>query len=240
MAAGLGFKTFNTGDVLSSGDTNGYLMQGVLVFANAAARTAAIASPQEGQTSYTKDDDLIQVYSGSAWVTKSASAASGSMTLISTTTLSGTTTTISSIPSTYNDLVIYVNDYSNSSAPYNILFRFNADNTASNYQQFVNRGTGSTNGAYVDNATTGIDLTGYTIAAASNGNFTYIYVPKYASTIKKVVNSISGFIQTTAAKAVCNNNTYYFTSSAVSSISFTVSGTAQPFGGGTVEVYGVK
>ena len=74
MAAGLGFKTFNTGDVLSAGDTNGYLMQGVLVFANAAARTAAIASPQEGQTSYLKDTDVIQVYSGSAWVTKSGSA----------------------------------------------------------------------------------------------------------------------------------------------------------------------
>jgi hypothetical protein len=71
MAAGLGFKTFNTGDVLSATDTNGYLMQGVLVFADAAARTAAITSPQEGQTSYLKDTDVIQVYSGSAWVTKS-------------------------------------------------------------------------------------------------------------------------------------------------------------------------
>lgn len=74
MAAGLGFKTFLTGDVLSAGDTNGYLMQGVLVFADAAARTAAITSPQEGQTSYLKDTDVIQVYSGSAWVTKSGAA----------------------------------------------------------------------------------------------------------------------------------------------------------------------
>jgi hypothetical protein len=71
MAAPLGFKTFNTGDVLSAADTNGYLMQGVLVFADAAARSAAITSPQEGQTSYLKDTDVIQVYSGSAWVTKS-------------------------------------------------------------------------------------------------------------------------------------------------------------------------
>jgi hypothetical protein len=34
MAAGLGFKTFTTGEVLTSADTNGYLMQGVLVFAS--------------------------------------------------------------------------------------------------------------------------------------------------------------------------------------------------------------
>ena len=71
MAAGLGFKTFTTGEVLTAADTNGYLMQGVLVFADAAARSAAVTSPQEGQTSYLKDTDAIQVYSGAAWVTKS-------------------------------------------------------------------------------------------------------------------------------------------------------------------------
>jgi hypothetical protein len=68
MAAGLGFKTFNTGDVLSAADTNGYLMQGVLVFADAAARTAAITSPQEGQMSFLKDTNSTEYYSGSAWV----------------------------------------------------------------------------------------------------------------------------------------------------------------------------
>ena len=68
MAAGLGFKTFNTGDVLSAADVNGYLMQGVLVFADAAARTAAITSPQEGQMSFLKDTNSTEYYSGSAWV----------------------------------------------------------------------------------------------------------------------------------------------------------------------------
>jgi len=68
MAAGLGFKTFTTGEVLTAADTNGYLMQGVLVFASAAARTSAITSPQEGQYSYLKDTDALEYYSGSAWV----------------------------------------------------------------------------------------------------------------------------------------------------------------------------
>jgi hypothetical protein len=68
MAAGLGFKTFTTGEVLTAGDTNGYLMQGVLVFASAAARDAAITSPQEGQTCYLKDTDAVMTYSGAAWV----------------------------------------------------------------------------------------------------------------------------------------------------------------------------
>jgi len=71
MAAGQGFKTFATGDVLSAADVNGYLMQGVLVFATAAARDAAITAPQAGQTAYLKDSNTIVSYSGSAWVTKS-------------------------------------------------------------------------------------------------------------------------------------------------------------------------
>ena len=71
MAAGQGFKTFATGDVLTASDVNGYLMQGIWVFANATARDAAVTSPQEGNSCYLKDTDVIQVYSGSAWVTKS-------------------------------------------------------------------------------------------------------------------------------------------------------------------------
>ena len=67
MAAGLGFKTFATGDVLTAGDTNGYLMQGVLVFASAAARDSAITSPQEGQFAYLKDTNVTTYYTGSAW-----------------------------------------------------------------------------------------------------------------------------------------------------------------------------
>jgi len=67
MAAGLGLKTFVTGDVLTAADTNGYLMQGVWVFASAAARDAAVTSPQEGNMCYLKDTDAVQYYSGSAW-----------------------------------------------------------------------------------------------------------------------------------------------------------------------------
>jgi hypothetical protein len=67
MAAPLGFKTFTTGEVLTAADTNGYLMQGVLVFDDAAARDAAITSPQEGQFAYLKDTNVTTYYTGSAW-----------------------------------------------------------------------------------------------------------------------------------------------------------------------------
>jgi hypothetical protein len=67
MAAGLGFKTFNTGDVLSAADVNGYLMQGILVFADATARDAAITAPEEGQFAFLKDTNVTTYYTGSAW-----------------------------------------------------------------------------------------------------------------------------------------------------------------------------
>jgi len=74
MAAPLGFKTFNTGDVLTAADVNGYLMQGIWVFADATARDAAVTSPQEGNACYLKSTDQILVYSGSSWVVKSGAS----------------------------------------------------------------------------------------------------------------------------------------------------------------------
>lgn len=67
MAAGQGFKTFATGDVLSAADVNGYLMQGVLVFADSAERDAEITSPEEGQFAYLKDTNVTTYYTGSVW-----------------------------------------------------------------------------------------------------------------------------------------------------------------------------
>jgi hypothetical protein len=86
MAAGLGFKNFQTGEVLTSADVNGYLMQGVLVFASETARDAAITSPQEGQFAYTKDNNSLWYYTGSAWA---ASGATGDIEGITTGTDSG-------------------------------------------------------------------------------------------------------------------------------------------------------
>ena len=72
MAAGQGFKTFTTGEVLTAGDVNGYLMQGINVFATTTARNAAITSPAEGQFAFTKDTNSLWYYDGAAWVASGA------------------------------------------------------------------------------------------------------------------------------------------------------------------------
>jgi hypothetical protein len=72
MAAGQGFKTFVTGEVLTAGDVNGYLMQGINVFTNATARDTAITAPAEGQFAFTKDNNSLWYYDGAAWVASGA------------------------------------------------------------------------------------------------------------------------------------------------------------------------
>lgn len=72
MAAGLGFKDFTTGEVLTAADVDGYLMQGIWVFASAAARNAAVTSPQEGNFAFTKDNNSLWYYDGAAWVASGA------------------------------------------------------------------------------------------------------------------------------------------------------------------------
>ena len=67
--SGLGRKVFTAGEVLAAADVNGFLAdQVVMVFANAAARTAAISSPSAGMMTFLVDVAQVNVYDGSAWV----------------------------------------------------------------------------------------------------------------------------------------------------------------------------
>jgi hypothetical protein len=94
MAAGQGFKTFTTGEVLTAGDVNGYLMQGINVFTNATARDAAITAPAEGQFAFTKDNNSLWYYDGAAWVASGATGDIEGVTATSPLTGGGTSGTV--------------------------------------------------------------------------------------------------------------------------------------------------
>jgi hypothetical protein len=67
--AGLGFKTFTAGEILTAANVNGYLMsQSVMNFADSTARTSAIGTPTEGMLSYLADTDSFEYYDGAAFV----------------------------------------------------------------------------------------------------------------------------------------------------------------------------
>jgi hypothetical protein len=71
--AGLGFKDFTVGQVLTSAEVDGYLMQQtIMVFADSAARTTALSAVlAEGMFAYLKDTNSTEYYDGSAWVSVS-------------------------------------------------------------------------------------------------------------------------------------------------------------------------
>jgi hypothetical protein len=75
---GLGRKVFTAGEILAASEVQGFLMdQSVMVFADAAERTAAIPSPQAGMHTFLTDTDSIEVYDGSSFV--SANSLGGSI-----------------------------------------------------------------------------------------------------------------------------------------------------------------
>jgi len=73
--AGLGFKDFQVGEVLTSSDVDGYLMQqAVMRFADAAARGSALGTATgtavplaEGMVTYLDDANYMQVFDGTNW-----------------------------------------------------------------------------------------------------------------------------------------------------------------------------
>ena len=287
MAAGLGFKDFQTGEVLTAADVDGYLMQGVWVFASAAARDAAVTSPQEGNFAYLKDTNVTTYYTGSAWanldttgmtnpmtttgdtiysssgstparlgigtanqvltVNSGATApewktpAAGGMTLLSTTTLSGASTSISITPTGYTYIDVLIKNAYASNNDTSATFRLNSD-SGSNYTYHSIRYDGGTLlGTSVLNTTSNANLmvnlpTSAAIGRANNAHIT-IYTPNATDDFYMEYESIGG------ADAQSNpgggsNRAIYNASAALSNLTILVS--SGTFSGGTVEIYGVK
>jgi hypothetical protein len=66
----MGFKTFVNGDILDATEVNDFLMkQSVMVFDDAAARTAALDGDEaEGMVTYLRDTNQVEKYTGAAFV----------------------------------------------------------------------------------------------------------------------------------------------------------------------------
>lgn len=206
--------------------------KGDLIAATAADTPARLAVGTNGQ--------VLTADSSEATGMKWAAPASGGMTLLSTTTLSGSSTSISVTPTGYEKLFISI--YGMNISANNIpRIQFNSDSTAGNYTSYWagSVGYGTTAGYSVSGEL--VPLGFPTTNGLKNGTANTVFsatVFDPNSTLRKVVQVNGAFYNDSNYDSNLFVEGAYLGSSAISSIQVLV--TSGTFSAGTVKVYGVK
>jgi len=167
---------------------------------------------------------------GLSWV----APVTGGMTLLSTTSLSGSSTSITSINQTYTDLQIYVRDfYMSAGGEMNI--QFNTD-TGSNYMVNAMRQGGDS----YQQTQANFPIGGYDVATSDNNNFASLRIIDYANTVTvKTVSGIGAVVRPSSARGMTLlTGTFFGSTSGISSVQLLAS--SGTFSAGTVLIYGVK
>ena len=166
-----------------------------------------------------------------SWVTST----SGGMSLLSTTTLSGASTTISSIDQTYTNLNVFVYGIT-LSADATIRIEPNSQ-TASVFQvvNYANITDGpAASGLYLTSNTNTVEL-----ESTDSNNAWSIVFSNYASTAsQKPIAAVGGYVNEQGSTGGFTSFGYFKDATAISSLKFTTS--TGTFSGGTVLIYGVK
>jgi hypothetical protein len=209
-------------DAISKGQFNA---KGALLSATAAS-TPGVLAVGANDTVLTADSTTS---TGLKWATPAA----GGMTLLSTTTLSGATTTVSAIDGTYNNLQVIMFGMTNATANGKLRIAPNG-NTSISTQVRMN-----------DTTTIGTSLDQYLIPYGNLSN------SDRTITDQIIVLNIIGYSNTNFQKAFstfgrvndgtgypCFSNGYISTTSAITSLVF--SNTGGDWTAGTVLIYGVK
>jgi hypothetical protein len=202
---------------------------------------AATAADTVSRLAVGANDTVLTADSTAATGLKWATPSSGGMTLLSTTTLSGSSTTISGLSGDYNELLFVLQDVTPSTATI-LYYRLNG-NTDSNYRNSSVEadwsGATSTTRQYTGSA---FDLTPTRNLRATDTNSSgYVSIKNYTAT--NCFKSVEDFFNYTGAdNYILNHRGFnYFqveATSAITSITFIVN--AGTFSTGTVKTYGVK
>jgi hypothetical protein len=165
------------------------------------------------------------------------------MTLIGTSSLSGASVTISSIPSTYKHLMILVERAYSVSSDYPMALRFSGD-TGSNYNNKTLYGQADANSyAYFRNDSvdaTSLEIRTRTLTSVTAGkNLNLVLnVYNYASTSPRFLQG-SAYSMNSGSEVLTTQTTgTYKGSDAISSVTALIPGTN--WSGGTFSVYGVS
>jgi hypothetical protein len=193
------------------------------------ALLSATAASTPGVLAVGANDTVLTADSSEATGLKWATPAAGGMTLLSTTTLSGTSTTISSINQTYNNLIILGTEITWSASTTRIRIEPNSVETSGSYA------------GVTASAATGLDsiipFGGGNYASNANSAFIVI-INDYASVNYKPTN-FYGANPASSSDTRTNHSGLLTTNSAITSIKI-VTNLGTPTLGGTVRIYGVK
>lgn len=203
--------------------------KGDLIGATAADTPARLAVGTNGQL-LTADSTAA---TGLAWTTVSA----GGQTLLSTTTLSGATTSISSINQSYNQLIIvmYGISLNSTSSAYPTIKPNGVATGCSLIRQMASGGTVTSQGGNASN----IDIHNQLWAANNTNNAFIVTITNYASTTNYKTWSYTGqHISSSSVIETTNGGGNILTNSAITSLLFDTQGPS--FTAGTVRIYGVK
>ena len=196
---------------------------------------AATAADTPARLAVGANDTVLTADSAEATGLKwAAIPAGGSMTLLSTTTLSGASTTISSISGAYKDLRIIGVDFEPSlNDGRGIKLRYNSD-TGTNYST---RTGSASNETYGDSSITlNTNLSSTTVVSLMD-----IVIPNYANTDTRkmcYIKSLAANYFATANIEFTSTNGLYNQTSAISELTFFAS--SGNLDGGTIYVYGVN
>jgi hypothetical protein len=173
---------------------------------------------------------------GVEWTTLSA----GGMTLISTTTMSGSTVTLSSIPTTYKHLLVsIVGGKINVDTNNGLLMRLNGD-SGSNYNYASFSITGSSVGAETQSGVSFV-LVGNIAPNSASGRLLHssmTWLPNYTNTSGNQFYSTQTYSSRTSSQVFATTSTgNYAKSAAITSITFD---NGSPFSAGTIYLYGVS
>jgi hypothetical protein len=179
---------------------------------------------------------LLRVNSG-ATAPEWATISTGGMTLISTTTLSGATTTLSSIPQTYNSLFLIVSGVTGNTSNSSVRILPNNVNNLTDILGLSTSGGGAV--GHLTNGTINLDLNDSTLRTSAVNAWS-ITINNYTSTTAFKPFASQGFF--TSAGPVNKPNFMggaFRSNTAITSLVLDYGG-SNTFAGGTVLLYGVK
>jgi trimeric autotransporter adhesin len=177
------------------------------------------------------DGTVLTANSAQADGVEWATPTSGGMTLLSTTTLTGASVTISSIPSTYNDLIINIVNFLPATDGSRLVLRMNADSTANRHSIATSGAFDSTSFDFFENTDNAVTQSLYRLQIPNYANTTTWKL----ATLYYVVNDPT---TSTNFRATRNSMGIYNQTGAISSLQlFANSGNMTS---GSVLLYGVK